>query len=61
MGPWQGAVAADWLGVDHAFPMHYNTFPAIEIDVRDFEREVKAAGSHAEVHALDGDESFTLE
>ena len=61
MGPWQAAVATDWLDVDHVFPMHYDTFPPIEIDVRDFEREVKAAGSHAEVHVLDGDESFTLE
>ena len=61
MGPWQAAVAADWLDVDHAFPMHYDTFPPIEIDVEDFEREVDAAGASAEVHVLDGGESFTLE
>ena len=61
MGPWQAAVAADWLGVDHAFPMHYDTFPPIEIDVDDFAREVDATGASAEVHVLDGDESFTLE
>lgn len=61
MGPWQAAVAADWLGVDHVFPMHYDTFPPVEIDVRDFVREVKATGSDAEVHVLDGDESFTLD
>ena len=61
MGPWQAAVAADWLGVDHVFPMHYDTFPPIEIDTDDFEREVKASGANAEVHVLDGDGSFTLE
>jgi L-ascorbate metabolism protein UlaG (beta-lactamase superfamily) len=61
MGPWQAAIAADWLDVDHVFPMHYNTFPLIEIDPEDVVREVKAAGSDAEVHVLDGDESFTLE
>jgi L-ascorbate metabolism protein UlaG (beta-lactamase superfamily) len=60
MGPWQAAIAVDWLDVDHAFPMHYDTFPPIEIDVSDFEREVEATGSDAEVHVLEGDESFTL-
>ena len=61
MGPTQAAIAVDWLDVDHAFPMHYDTFPAIEIDTEDFEREVRATGSDAEVHVLAGDETFTLE
>ena len=61
MGPVQAAIAADWLDVDHVFPMHYDSFPPIEIDTDDFVREVKATGSNAEVHVLDGDESFTLE
>jgi L-ascorbate metabolism protein UlaG (beta-lactamase superfamily) len=61
MGPVQAAVAVDWLDVDHAFPMHYDTFPPIEIDTDDFVREVRATGSDAEVQVLDGDESFTLE
>jgi len=61
MGPWQAAVAVDWLDVDYAFPMHYDTFPAIEVDADDFVREVQGTGSDAEVHVLDGDESFTLE
>ena len=60
MGPWQAAIAVDWLDVDHAFPMHYDTFPPIEVDTRDFVNEVKATGSDAEVHVLDGDESFEL-
>jgi L-ascorbate metabolism protein UlaG (beta-lactamase superfamily) len=41
--------------------MHYDTFPPIEIDVEDFEREVKATGSQADVHVLDGDETVDLE
>ena len=61
MGPVQAAIAVDWLDVDHAFPMHYDTFPPIEIDTDDFVREVAGTGSDAEVHVLDGDESFTLE
>jgi L-ascorbate metabolism protein UlaG (beta-lactamase superfamily) len=61
MGPWQAAIATDWLDVDHVFPMHYDTFPPIEIDVEDFVHEVEATGSQAEVHVLDGDETFALE
>ncbi len=60
MGPMQAAIAADWLDVDYAFPMHYDTFPPIEIDTDDFVREVKATGSTVEPVILDGDESFEL-
>ena len=60
MGPWQAAVAVDWLDVDHALPMHYDTFPPIEQDPEDFAREVEATGSDAEVHTLSGDGSFEL-
>ena len=61
MGLWQAAIAADWLDVDHALPMHYDTFPPIEQDPRDFAREVDAAGAGAEVHVLEGDETFSVE
>jgi len=61
MGPMQAAVAVDWLDVDVAFPMHYDTFPPIEIDIEDFEREVDGTGSQADVHVLDGDESVDLD
>lgn len=60
MGPAQAAIAVDWLDADVAFPMHYDTFPPIEIEVEDFEREVKAAGCDADVVVLGGDESYTL-
>jgi len=60
MGPMQAAVAVDWLDVEYAFPMHYDSFPPIEIDTDDFVREVKATGSDTEVVVLDGDESFEL-
>jgi len=60
MGPMQAAVAVDWLDVDHAFPMHYDTFPPIEIDTQDFVNEVKGTGSDTEVHVLDGEETFEL-
>jgi L-ascorbate metabolism protein UlaG (beta-lactamase superfamily) len=60
MGPMQGAIAADWLDVDHAFPMHYDTFPPIEMDTDRFVEEVRATGSDAEVHVLAGDETVEL-
>jgi L-ascorbate metabolism protein UlaG (beta-lactamase superfamily) len=60
MGPSQAAVAVDWLDVDHAFPMHYDSFPPIEVDTDRFVEAVTATGSDAEVHVLDGDETFTL-
>jgi len=60
MGPMQAAVATDWLDVDHVFPMHYDTFPPIEIDTDRFVNEVAGVGSDAEVHVLDGDETFDL-
>lgn len=60
MGPMQAAIAVDWLGVDHAFPMHYDTFPPIEQDPAAFVREVKAAAAGVSVHLLAGDESFDL-
>ena len=61
MGPWQAAVAVDWLDVEHAFPMHYDTFPPIEVDADEWAKEVRATGSTADPHVLAGDESFTLD
>lgn len=61
MGPWQAAIATDWLGVDHVFPMHYDTFPPIEIDMDEFEQSVEESDSDADVVVLAGDETFELE
>jgi len=60
MGPMQAAIAADWLDVNYAFPMHYDTMAIIEIDTDDFVKEVKATGSGVEPVVLDGDETFEL-
>jgi L-ascorbate metabolism protein UlaG (beta-lactamase superfamily) len=61
MGPKQAAIAADWLDVDYAFPMHYDSFPPIEIDTADFEQATEAHAPGAEAVVLDGDESFDLD
>jgi len=61
MGPWQAAVAVEWLGVDHAFPMHYDTFPPIEVDTDAWVSEIDATDSDATAHVLDGEESVVIE
>ena len=60
MGPRQAAVAVEWLGVDHAFPMHYNTFPPIEVDPDRFAAAVDDRTDDTAVHVIDGDETVSL-
>lgn len=60
MGPSQAAIAADWVGADVVFPMHYDTFPPIEIDTDEFVRELDAAGALAEPIILKGDATHVL-
>lgn len=60
MGPVQAAIAVDWLDVEHAFPMHYDTFPPIEQDPERFAREVRATGSAAEVHVVDAEQTVSI-
>lgn len=37
-------IAADWLGVTAVIPMHYNTFGLIEVDISEFERQIREMG-----------------
>jgi len=60
MGPTQAAIATDWLDVDVVFPMHYDTFPLIEVDTDRFAREIKATGSDAQMVVPEADEPFDL-
>lgn len=36
--------AAEWLGASEIIPMHYNTFDAINVDISDFERQIREIG-----------------
>lgn len=36
--------ASEWLKATAIIPMHYNTFDAINIDISEFEREIRALG-----------------
>ncbi|WP_330631780.1 metal-dependent hydrolase [Halocatena halophila] len=60
MGPRQAAIATEWLDVGTVVPMHYDTFPPIEIDVSDFESAVAERTPQTDVIVLDGDESITV-
>lgn len=41
MGPEDALIAADWIKADIVVPVHYNTFPVIEQDGKDFASKVK--------------------
>src|SRR5690625_3662987 len=41
MGPEDALIAADWIKADMVVPVHYNTFPVIEQDGKDFASKVK--------------------
>ncbi|MFB6162292.1 MAG: metal-dependent hydrolase [Halococcoides sp.] len=49
MGPEQAAIAVDWVGADLALPMHYDSFPPIEVDTAEF---VEAVESRSDARAL---------
>ena len=36
--------AAEWLGVSAVIPMHYNTFDKINVNIEDFERQIRQHG-----------------
>ncbi|SHE76164.1 L-ascorbate metabolism protein UlaG, beta-lactamase superfamily [Seinonella peptonophila] len=36
MGPEEAVIAAEWLNADRVIPIHYDTFPAIEQDAKQF-------------------------
>lgn len=56
MDPKQAGIAAQWLGVDAAFPMHYGTFAPIDVDPDLF---VRATGKACDVHVPKVDETVT--
>jgi L-ascorbate metabolism protein UlaG (beta-lactamase superfamily) len=49
MGPADAARAAEFLDANVALPMHYNTFPYIEVDPADFVTRVESGGRRAVV------------
>lgn len=41
MGIDDAVIAAHWLGVEHVIPMHYNTFPPIQADPKEFAKKLR--------------------
>ena len=61
MDPADAATAADLLNAKRAIPMHYNTFPQIEMDPRKFKTLVGERESSCKVIILEPGASVTLE
>lgn len=40
----QAVIASEWLNANIIIPMHYNTFPAISVDINEFENKIKSIG-----------------
>ena len=40
----QAVIASEWLNAGVVIPMHYNTFEAINVDISDFERQIREKG-----------------
>jgi len=51
MGPREAAMAVEWLGVRHVFPLHYGTFPILAGTPDELRRELASRGVEAEVHS----------
>ena len=45
MGPAEAMMAAEFIGAPLVIPMHYNTFPAIEQDLTEFEHAIESTTS----------------
>lgn len=59
MGIDHAAIAAQWTGAQVVIPMHFNTFPAIEVDTNAFENMIEALDKTALV--MEVGESVELE
>lgn len=57
MGPEHGAIAAGWIKPKVAIPMHYNTFPAIEVNVNEF---VERVPKGIETRVMEPDTTITV-
>ena len=59
MGLEDAALAAQWLGVRHVIPLHYDTWPIIRQDVAKY-KELTEKMAHAEVHIVKPGEDIEL-
>ena len=58
MGPFEAAIAAEWINPDVIIPMHYNTYPEIEQNPLEFEDLVRRSNPHVKVVTLQPGQSY---
>lgn len=58
MGPFEAAIAAEWINPEIIIPMHYNTFPAIEQNALEYSDMVRKSNRNVEVVILNPGEYY---
>jgi L-ascorbate metabolism protein UlaG (beta-lactamase superfamily) len=58
MGPFEAAIAAEWINPEIIIPMHYNTYPAIEQNPLEYSDMVRKSNRNVEVVILEPGEGY---
>jgi len=58
MGPYEAAIAAEWIDPEIIIPMHYNTYPVIEQNPLEYSDMVRKSNRDVEVVILEPGESY---
>jgi L-ascorbate metabolism protein UlaG (beta-lactamase superfamily) len=58
MGPYEAAIAAEWINPEIIIPMHYNTYPAIEQNPLEYSDMVRKSNRDVEVVILEPGDSY---
>ena len=58
MGPFEAAIAAEWINPEIIIPMHYNTYPAIEQNPLEYSDMVRKSNRNVEVIILNPGDSY---
>jgi L-ascorbate metabolism protein UlaG (beta-lactamase superfamily) len=58
MGPYEAAIAAEWINPEIIIPMHYNTYPVIEQNPLEYLDMVRKSNRKVEVVILEPGESY---
>jgi L-ascorbate metabolism protein UlaG (beta-lactamase superfamily) len=58
MGPYEAAIAAEWINPEIIIPMHYNTYPAIEQNPLEYSDMVRKSNRNVEVVILEPGEGY---
>lgn len=60
MDPYEAKKAIELVGPKAVIPVHYNTWPPLEIDIEAFKKEVESAQPSVTVHVLKPGSSLEL-